>query len=1351
MPQAARAQAAMMPIFLAGRPARTVLRVQNATHEAWKPDGPDRVIAAVEWMNASGVAFEGGGQRLPLTTETPPGGVVVLGARLPPAPAGAMALRTTILREAGPTRLAVQDDAVQVLAFDDYARGSVTLLEAPPGIPAGAAILLRLRVANDGTAVWNARPPQRVHLVAVMPDGARVVAALPADLAPDAAVEMRLALTAPATPGRHAIRIGLEREIVGDFTEATSFVPAVLDLDVIPPGQTEVPQGFRPDSVRLRIATTPGAEPVAEAGREFAVPLVIANNGPSLIEAERLAWRWSRLTESVSPGPADHRPGFRQVLDGGGTARFVLRLAAPPLAGRYRLDFTVAARANGADLGMVAAGALEFAILPASVFRGSAEPLQRPTHMLCGEPQLVAWRISNGGDAAWTAHGEGAVALRQRWRRLDAAVAAPRRPASSLGADLRAGAAALLEVALMPPAEPGRYAIDLQPERLGTAAPEPAPDFAAGTLEVELVAPTGLDWPQERALRAELARVTQAARREAYRDWAATQDTTDATSIAATVAGVVRWPRRPVISVLMPLAEAVPEDVAAAIESVRVQAYPHWELCIAPDGAEATTTAALLHAAAAADARIRVAPPAGTLDAALAQAGGAYCLRLDPRDRLAAHALLFIAGEAVRDDAAEWIGMDADAIDAGGARLHPVFGGLPDADLLCALPGSLPEAAISTAVLRTVLAAGGAAALAPWLDSALRLTEGAAHRARHIPIVLYHRRQRPQDDTLRTLDAAQPVISAHLARTGSAAAIERRHDRPGFRLRHPLPQPAPLASVIIPTRDRIDLLRPCIASILDRTDYPAVEIIVVDNGSTAPEAVAYLGAIEAAGTARVLHLPGPFNWSRANNLGAAVARGEVLVLLNDDVEAINESWLRELVSQALRPGVGAVGAALFFPDGRVQHGGIVFQPGTGAALHAHYGLRREELGTQDWAVQGMTAVTGACLATRRDVFLAAGGIDEQWLPVVFNDADYCLRVTERLGLRCIWTPHAELFHRQSATLGPARSEAARERTRRERAVFRARWRETIVEDPFHRPALTPLQDRAGWLRPGAASHLARYRLPRPPALAWMHIPGTVGAALRARLLAAFPAPLLGDIAARTVLRCLDGDAAAIAQAARRLRDAEIGFGNFPRGFGALVGWRCVHATVLRDPFERVVAHHRRLLHEAEDRLGAARLAAAPLGLLVRKGVIPGNLMTRMILGERTDAARWEEIDGKGAALAGYGLPAAIWTGGAEAVLDGPDVAPQEDLALAQHAIGVIGSDFAFVGQQDRLAEQWPCLMAMLRAAPGGPAPAALRESTMDAADRAEVERHNRLDIALVEHLAARPGGCVLNPALLEGF
>lgn len=330
---------------------------------------------------------------------------------------------------------------------------------------------------------------------------------------------------------------------------------------------------------------------------------------------------------------------------------------------------------------------------------------------------------------------------------------------------------------------------------------------------------------------------------------------------------------------------------------------------------------------------------------------------------------------------------------------------------------------------------------------ALALAAGSAAGAIiHVPRILCRSEPAPVDTAERG-----HVLDRHLARIGSRA----RATLAGrvLDLDWPVPQPAPLASIVIPSRDRLDLIGRVTEGVLRQTEYPAIELVIVDNGSTDPAVLELYGRLRADPRVRIELYPHPFNFSAMTNAGVRAASGQVLVLLNNDIAVLEPSWLTAMVGQAVRPEVGAVGARLLYEDGTLQHAGVVVGLGgrAGHILRRRPGDTPGHLGRLRVAHE-VSAVTAACLAVERRKFDAVDGFDEKTFGIDFNDVDFCLRLGAR-GLKTIWTPKATLSHLESVSRGRPKGEERR-RFEREADAFADRWRGVIRHDPFYHPALS---------------------------------------------------------------------------------------------------------------------------------------------------------------------------------------------------------------------------------------------------------------------------------------------------------
>jgi GT2 family glycosyltransferase len=388
--------------------------------------------------------------------------------------------------------------------------------------------------------------------------------------------------------------------------------------------------------------------------------------------------------------------------------------------------------------------------------------------------------------------------------------------------------------------------------------------------------------------------------------------------------------------------------------------------------------------------------------------------------RLRADAPAAFAHALAADPALDVLYADEDRLDAQGQRGAPLFKPDWDADLFAERDLIGGAAVFRRRLLRDDDAAD------PW-RAALRIARDGG-RIGHVSSVLFH-----------------AMADAPPQRTAPPAA-------------YPLAS-SPLVSVIVPTRDRATLLAACADGVLRRTDYPAVEFLIVDNDSREAATARLFARLRQDGRVRILPHAGPFNWSAMNNRAAEAARGDILLLLNNDIDVIDPFWLTELASQAMRPDVGAVGAKLLYPDGGVQHAGMTFGNGSfGAHLYRHAARDDPGHGGMLVARRRVSAVTGACLAIRRDVFRAVGGIEEDRLRVTGSDVDLCLRVRER-GLAVICTPHALLYHRELASRGPDATPEHRARVARERAYLLERWGSAIETEAFLSPNLTVVEEQ----------------------------------------------------------------------------------------------------------------------------------------------------------------------------------------------------------------------------------------------------------------------------------------------------
>ncbi|MGI4944478.1 MAG: glycosyltransferase [Janthinobacterium lividum] len=504
----------------------------------------------------------------------------------------------------------------------------------------------------------------------------------------------------------------------------------------------------------------------------------------------------------------------------------------------------------------------------------------------------------------------------------------------------------------------------------------------------------------------------------------------------------------PRISLAMLAGDSEAEAALRSLASLQAGAYPDWELCLATR-LHSAWPARILARAAEVEPRLRLLPGPGGLDglnAALATRTGAVAGCLQPGDTLPPTALWEAVQAWTAHPAPALLYSDEDQAGPDGVRRAPRF--KPDYSLDAHGAGiPMGQLALYAAALLDQLG-GLRPGPEPWHDLALRAAALAG------PLGVLH----------------VPAVLIHAA--GPPPPVQPRPDLPAVTA-------LPAVTVIVLTKDRPDLLSASSAGVLRHTEYPALELLVVDNGSTDPGALALLDTLAATPRVRVLRRPGPFNFSALNNAAVQEASGDILVLLNNDIEMPDPAWLRELVRHAVRPDVGAVGARLLHRDGTLQHGGMVLGP-KGRAVHVLRGAPRDAPGYEGQLAvpRDMSAVTGACLAIRREVWTRVGGMDED-LPVAWNDVDLCQRV-RAAGLRVVWTPDSVLLHLEGATRGEDAADAGRQaHFLADAARYRSLWGTAADEDPFLNPNLQATDD---------ALVLAPPRRPRP----WMRPPVTSG-------------------------------------------------------------------------------------------------------------------------------------------------------------------------------------------------------------------------------------------------------------------
>ncbi len=518
---------------------------------------------------------------------------------------------------------------------------------------------------------------------------------------------------------------------------------------------------------------------------------------------------------------------------------------------------------------------------------------------------------------------------------------------------------------------------------------------------------------------------------------------------------------RPTFSILMPVYETDPSLLTAAIESVVAQSYEHWELCIADDCSSRGDTRAVLERLSSTNPNIKVSYGterggiSRTCNRAWEMATGDYVCFLDHDDTLARHALAYFCEAIGGHPDADLLYSDEDKIDLKGKRFEAFFKPDWSPDLL------LSENYICHLLVLRQDLARKIGRLNPDCDGSqdydliLRASEQAKEIV-HVPRVLYHWRTAPgstavtQDNKTYALDAALAALTGYSARSGRALTVEPGKATGRWRARYAIP-PATRVSIIIASGGKLDVLRSNLDSLLAKTTYTNYEVVVIDN-SKHNAIESYLNQLQAR-LRNVRYIDWrnkPFNYSAINNAAARECNSPVLLFLNDDTSVIEPGWLEAMVELAVRPEVGAVGAKLLYPDGRIQHAGVVMGIFDNCG-HAFKGLDGSTSHYFDFpdVIRNVSAVTGACLMTRSDVFWQVGGFDEEQFAVAFNDIDLCLKISSA-GFKVLYTPHALLYHYE------AFSKTSKDLVPHPLEVegMRLKWQSIIAADPYYNPNLT---------------------------------------------------------------------------------------------------------------------------------------------------------------------------------------------------------------------------------------------------------------------------------------------------------
>lgn len=527
-----------------------------------------------------------------------------------------------------------------------------------------------------------------------------------------------------------------------------------------------------------------------------------------------------------------------------------------------------------------------------------------------------------------------------------------------------------------------------------------------------------------------------------------------------------KWTHQPLISIIVPVYNPDEDFLRQAIASVQEQVYANWELCLADDCSTKPYVKSVLEEYARQDERIKVTfrtengHICHTSNSALELATGEYIALLDHDDLLPPHALAKVVELINEHPEADFIYSDEDKVDDNNIYQSPFFkpDWCPDSFLArmytCHL-GVYRRSLVNEVGNFRVDFEGSQD-----YDLVLRITE-KTDNIFHIPDVLYHWRIHLESTAADSAAkpyaarAAKKALAEAIARRGEPGKITTQPSCPGvYQVRYEIKEPK-LVSIIIPTKDLADTLDVCLKSIFANTTYPNYEVVVIDNNSTEKKTAKCFESWQDKESERFRVIPYhvPFNYSRINNYAVTQAKGDYLLFLNNDVEVITKGWMTAMVEQVQRESIGAVGSLLLYPDDTIQHAGVVIGLG-GVAGHSHKHLHVSQPGYmfQVASTNNYSAVTGACMMCRREVFEEVGGLEED-LAIAFNDVDFCLKVVTA-GYNNIYLPHVVLYHYESKSRGYEDTPEKQARFAQEVNYMKQKWQAICLHDPCYNPNLT---------------------------------------------------------------------------------------------------------------------------------------------------------------------------------------------------------------------------------------------------------------------------------------------------------
>ena len=533
----------------------------------------------------------------------------------------------------------------------------------------------------------------------------------------------------------------------------------------------------------------------------------------------------------------------------------------------------------------------------------------------------------------------------------------------------------------------------------------------------------------------------------------------------------------PLVSIITPVYNTDEKILAKMIESVISQTYTNWEFCIADDASTSTKTIKTLKTYEKKYQNIKVVYRKSNghisqaSNSALSLASGEYVAFLDHDDMLSPNAVYEMVKKLNENRDLKLIYSDEDKIDENDNRFNPHFKSGWNPDMFFSQNYITHLTFLKKDVLNSIGGFREGYEGSQDYDLLLRSLEYIKeNEIGRVEKILYHWRAIKGSTASGSGEkeyahkAGLKALQDFFAKKDEYITVEDGLLPNTYKVNYPILRHSeldsesnpsyPLVTLLIPTRDSYDILQKCVESILEKTTYPNYEIIILDNETTCKKTLAYFEKIQSNPKVTILEYHKPFNYSAINNYGIKYATGDIIGLINNDVEVISKGWLSEMVQHAIREEIGAVGAKLYYDNDTIQHAGVVLGIG-GVAGHSHKYFHKDEHGyfSRLKIIQNYSAVTGACLLVRKELYEEVGGLDEVNLKVAFNDVDFCMKLQEK-GYRNLWTPYAELYHHESISRGSDESEEKQMRFQREVIYMKEKWLSKLEADFYYNHNLT---------------------------------------------------------------------------------------------------------------------------------------------------------------------------------------------------------------------------------------------------------------------------------------------------------